>query len=214
MSNVVNIRPPTLEDELATFYEKHGFGDELGSRPKTVGVYTGCMLVPLPNIETRRKYLKYHDLHHLITGYSVGRIGEGEISAWELGAGSMLVSPILGLMNLIALSTGLLLEPRRMWQAYLRGCRSRNLYPRRVRAQVDAGRWLDTPALRADFVESTRMRGAKWLRGAAFAVYAGLALIVHASLAIPAVIARSVTDTIAGGSVFKAVKPVKRTDLY
>lgn len=38
-------------------------------------------------IETRRKYLKYHDLHHLMTRYSVGRIGEGEVSAWELGTG-------------------------------------------------------------------------------------------------------------------------------
>jgi hypothetical protein len=51
------------------------------------------MLVPLPDIETRRRYLKYHDVHLLVTGYNVGRIGEGEVSAWELGTGSALVSP-------------------------------------------------------------------------------------------------------------------------
>ncbi len=87
------------------------------------------MLVPLPNIETRRRFLKYHDLHHLVTGYSVGRIGEGEVSAWELGTGSAFVSPTLGVMNLIALSTGLVLEPKRMWLAFRRGCMNRNLYP-------------------------------------------------------------------------------------
>ena len=62
----------TLDEELAAFYRKCGFGDVAGKRPLTVRVYTGCLLVPMPNIETRRRYLKYHDLHHLITGYSVG----------------------------------------------------------------------------------------------------------------------------------------------
>src|SRR5262245_48298324 len=128
----------TVEAELQSFYERSGFGAVLGARPRTVAVYTGCMLVPLPNIETRRRFLKYHDLHHLITGYSVGRIGEGEVSAWELGSGSAYVSPTLGLMNLIALSTGLVLEPRRMWRAFLRGACSRNLYPIARREQVDA----------------------------------------------------------------------------
>src|SRR6478672_2633894 len=117
-----------LEDELSAFYRRSGFGDVAGHRPRTVAVYTGCMLVPMPNIETRRRFLKYHDLHHLITGYSVGRIGEGEVSAWELGTGSALVSPTLGLMNLIALSTGLVLDRRRMWHAFRRGCTSSNLY--------------------------------------------------------------------------------------
>ena len=52
----------TLQDELAAFYKRSGFGEVVGARPLTVPVYTGCMLVPLPNIETRRRYLKYHDL--------------------------------------------------------------------------------------------------------------------------------------------------------
>src|SRR6266511_3203771 len=133
----------SLQEELSGFYQRSGFGDVIGSRPLTVPVYTGCMLVPLPNIETRRRFLKYHDLHHLVTGYSVGRIGEGEVSAWELGTGSMFASPTLGTMNLIALSTGLFLEPRRMWRAFRRGCHSRNLYSAARRAEVDTGRWPD-----------------------------------------------------------------------
>lgn len=97
----------SLDEAYALFYQKNGFGPIVGDRePLTVGVYTGCLIVPMPNIGVRHKYLKYHDMHHILTGYTVGRIGEGEISAWELGTGSMFRHPILGIMNLIALSTG------------------------------------------------------------------------------------------------------------
>jgi hypothetical protein len=205
---------PTLDAELAAFYRRSGFGEVVGARPCTVKVYTGCLLVPLPNIETRHTYLKYHDLHHLITGYSVGRIGEGEVSAWELGTGSMAVSPVLGLMNLIALSTGLVLQRRRMWKAFVRGCASRNLYRAATRGEVDAGRWADVAALRADFLEAAPPRVPLALRAVEFGAYCVAAMFVHFLIAGPAVIARMVTDLGLGMSVFEVVKPAKRADLF
>jgi hypothetical protein len=204
----------TLQEELRSFYKKSGFGEVVGARSLTVPVYTGCMLVPLPNVETRRRFLKYHDLHHLLTGYSVGRIGEGEVSAWELGTGSAWVSPMLGVMNLIALSTGLVLEPARMWRAFRRGCESRNLYPVGIRADVDRGRWADIDALRQDFLESKPSGAPVAVRAVEFAIYSAIAMVIHAAIAIPAVIARFVTDITLGYSFFQAVKPRKRADLY
>jgi hypothetical protein len=204
----------TLQDELASFYKRSGFGDVVGARSLTVPVYTGCLLVPLPNIETRRRFLKYHDLHHLVTGYSVGRIGEGEVSAWELGTGSAFVSPMLGVMNLIALSTGLALEPRRMWRAFRRGCASRNLYPQPARADIDRGKWIDIDGLRRDILETRPSTGPAPLRAVEFGVYSAIAMLIHAAIAIPAVIVRFVTDITLGYSVFQAVKPKKRADLY
>lgn len=204
----------TLHEELAAFYRKSGFGDVLGTRPLTVPVYTGCMLVPLPNIEARRRYLKYHDLHHLMTGYSVGRIGEGEVSAWELGTGSMFVSPALGTMNLIALSTGLVLEPKRMWRAFCRGCVSRNLYPAAMRADVDAGRWADIAALRQEVLEVRTSGNPSTVRTAEFGIYAAAAMLIHTVIVIPAIFARIITDITLGYTVFEAVKPRKRVDLY
>jgi hypothetical protein len=204
----------TLDDELAAFYHRAGFGEVVGARPCTVKVYTGCLLVPLPNIEARHTYIKYHDLHHLITGYSVGRIGEGEVSAWELGTGSMFVSPTLGTMNLIALSTGLVLQRKRMWKAFKRGCSSRNLYRAATRAEVDAGRWADVAALRTEFLESSPTRVPRPLRGIEFGAYAAVSMLVHFAIAGPAVIARLVTDIGLGMSVFEAVKPAKRADLF
>nr|WKF59610.1 hypothetical protein HUO10_004121 [Paraburkholderia busanensis] len=203
-----------LREELADFYRRSGFGPVVGARPRTVPVFAGCMLVPLPNIEVRRRYLKYHDLHHLITGYSVGRIGEGEVSAWELGTGSAFVSPTLGVMNLIALSTGLVLKPGRMWAAFKSGCTSRNLYRQAVRAEIDRDHWQDVDALRADFLHSRKRRGIAPLRAIEFACYSIAAMFIHALIAIPAVIMRFVTDITLGYSFFQAVKPKKRTDLY
>jgi hypothetical protein len=204
----------SLNNELADFYAKSGFGPSIGSRAKLVPVYTGCLLVPMPNIETRRRFLKYHDLHHLLTGYSVGRIGEGEVSAWELGTGSAFVSPTLGVMNLIALSTGLVLQPMRMWQAFRRGCRSRNLYKTADRTLIDSGHWVDVTALRKDFLAVKRSEGLLAVRRAEFGCYCVAAMLIHACVAVPAVITRLVTDIALGYSFFQAVKPGKRVDLF
>lgn len=206
--------PMTLEEELTAFYERSGFGHVVGRRPRTVPVYTGCMLVPLPNIETRRRYLTYHDLHHLVTGYSVGRIGEGEVSAWELGTGSAFVSPLLGAMNLIALSTGLVLKPKRMWAAFCSGCSSRNLYSLSYRAKVDSGCWPDLYALRQDVLGVENSGPPMVFRVLEFAFYSVGAMVIHALIAIPAVCVRFITDITLGYSFFQAVKPKKRVDLF
>lgn len=204
----------TLKEELAAFYRRCGFSDTADRQACTVPVYTGCLLVPLPNIETRHRYLKYHDLHHIATGYSTGRIGEGEVSAWELGTGSMLHSPLLGTMNLIALSTGLVLEPKRMWRAFRRGCRSRNLYPHAMRTKIDSEHWPDLPALRQELLESRRVPLPSALRAIEFGTYAATAMLIHALIAIPAVCTRVVTDIGLGHSFFQVIKPAKRNDLY
>ncbi len=188
----------TIEEELKAFYQKCGFGDALESRPRTVPVYTGYILVPLPNIETRRRFLEYHDIHHIVTGYSVGRIGEGEISAWELGAGSAFISPTLGIMNLIALSTGLAPKPTRMWRTFKSSWPSFTLYPAFRRAQVDSDRWPSTGQICGHILETRRSPVPEALRAVEFAIYSLLAAAIHACLAIPAVIARCVTDITLG----------------
>ena len=210
----VSLKEAREKREQAAFYRKSGFGESIGARPLTVRVYTGCLLVPMPNIETRRRYLKYHDLHHLLTGYSVGRIGEGEVSAWELGTGSVFASPVLGFMNLIALSTGLVLEPGRMWRAFRRGWVCRNLYSAKTRREIEAGNWPTLEALAQHALNAKRGSVPAFVRGVEFGCYALTALVIHASIAIPAVILRIITDIGLGYSVFQAVKPTKRSDLY
>ena len=203
-----------LESELAKFYERHGFGSTPGARPKFVGVYTGCALVPLPNIETRRRFLKQHDLHHLATGYSVGRIGEGEVSAWELASGSMRVSPILGLMNLIALSTGWFIDRDRMWTAFRRGLRSRNLYSESMRQRLDAGEWRKLDELRKELLDAREIRTERLLDRLRYFAFVTMSVLIHVPLVIPAVIARITADVRSGKGVLASLKPAKRADLF
>jgi len=204
----------TIQQELENFYTRVGFGDVPGKRSLTVPVYTGCLLVPLPNIETRHKYLKYHDMHHLMTDYSVGRIGEGEVSAWELGTGSFLKSPLLGVMNLIALSTGLVLEPRRMWLAFVRGCQSENLYSQKVRQAVDDNEWQNIAEIKSDFLEINEYKKIRGARAFEFLVYSSVSMLIHAAIAIPALVLRIGTDIVLNKGIIQSIKPVKRNDLY
>ena len=206
----------TLNQAIDLFYQKNGFGPIVGDRePLTVGVYTGCLIVPMPNIGVRHKYLKYHDIHHILTGYTVGRIGEGEVSAWELGTGSMFSHPILGIMNLIALSTGFFLAPRRMLQAYKLGLKSSNNYDLKTRV------WLDSQAGEITVQELTQFKLAHkpqiflhWLRWVEFAGYLTAAILIHAIVVIPALILRIVSYLLAGEPFIEIIKPVKRSDLY
>lgn len=204
----------SLEQALHEFYARHGFGATPGKRPKTVPVYTGCMLVPLPNIETRNRYLKYHDLHHLVTGYSVGRIGEGQVSAWELGSGSMRQSPMLGLMNLVALSTGWVLDRDKMWVAYERGLCSKNLYGRDHRRDIDNGRWSSVDALRREVLDVRADRPLNAWRRGVFRGLIGFSLVIHATIAIPAMLVRTVSDLRHGKSLAETFSPVPRSDLF
>ncbi len=64
------------------------------------------------------------------------------------------------------------------------------------------------------FVTALATSTAAPVRAVVFSVYAILAMFIHACLAIPAVIARFFTDVIGSGSIFEALKPSKRTDLY
>jgi hypothetical protein len=79
---------------------------------------------------------------------------------------------------------------------------------------VDRGRWIDVEALRKALLETARSGGPSAIRAAEFAAYCAVAMLIHAAIAIPAVIARFVTDITLGYSFFQAVKPKKRADLY
>lgn len=203
----------SVESDLRDFYDRHGFGPELGARPKTVKVYTGCLLVPMPNIEARRKYLKYHDLHHLVTGFGVGRIGEANVSAWELGTGSFLASPLLGAMNLIALSTGLFLRPRQMARSFAWGSSCSNLYGPKARAAVDSGAWGSVSDIRGGIATAGSGSPPLW-RWGEFGLYCAAALAIHAAVALPAMALRIAADQALGMTLFESLAPKTRSDLH
>jgi len=71
--------------------------------------------------------VRFHDLHHVLTGYDTNTIGEFEISAWEVAAGCKSFAAAWAL-NLSGMFAGVLVAPGRVFRAFKRGRRSRTLY--------------------------------------------------------------------------------------
>ncbi len=109
------------------YFELNGFGTSGGYDDAFVDFALGPLSFRLPNTQARLRAVRYHDLHHVVTGYETTARGEFEISAWELGAGCRDFWAAW-VLNLGGLAAGLLSMPRRTWRAFLRGRHSRSLY--------------------------------------------------------------------------------------
>jgi hypothetical protein len=85
--------------------------------------------IPLgfPNSASRKRAIPLHDLHHVATGYATTWIGEAEIGAWEI-AGGCTDHWAAWVLNAAAMGFGLVVAPRRIYRAFMRGRRSRTLY--------------------------------------------------------------------------------------
>jgi ubiquinone biosynthesis protein Coq4 len=77
----------TLGHARARYWEANGFGDDGGYSKTWEIVKLGPVPIPIRNIEARKEAIRFHDLHHVVTGYDTDFTGEAEISAWELAAG-------------------------------------------------------------------------------------------------------------------------------
>ena len=85
-------------------------------------IYVGKWRVRLPN----PGLLRWHDLHHVVTGYGTGLMGEAEISAYELRAGCR--SPMVFVLCVGAIVFGMFVSPRRIYRAWKRAKGTRTLY--------------------------------------------------------------------------------------
>lgn len=168
----------TTKEALLGFYKFNRLNLNEDFKSHCVRVYIGCLLAPVPNLKARKKYLKFHDLHHILTGYGIGRIGESEISSWELGSGSCR-KPLISVMNLFALSTGFILKPQRVKIAFNRGCRSRNLYylsDSLTEPEIDN---LKIKDLKKDHLEIKEDIKHRWLRQCEFFGYVLISMFIH-----------------------------------
>jgi hypothetical protein len=120
----------SLRDARRVYFDANDFGDDGGYAKRWVKLKLGPLALWLPNSEARVKAVRYHDLHHVATGYDTDWIGEGEIGAWEIGSGcrGFVAAWVL---NLSAMCIGLALAPRRIFDAFVRGRHTRNLYGER-----------------------------------------------------------------------------------
>ena len=117
----------TLGEARARFFEEAGFGADGGYGARWVEVRVGRVPLWFPNTEGRRRAAHFHDVHHILTGYATSLRGETEIAAWEVATG--LRRHWVGwLLDLMGFAFGLVINPRRVYRAFVRGRHSANLY--------------------------------------------------------------------------------------
>jgi hypothetical protein len=118
----------TLRAARLRYWRANGFGDDGGYNKKWDVVKIGPVPMPIRNISARRDAIRYHDLHHVVTGYDTDLAGEAEISAWEVATGcsTKWVAWVLDLQALLLMP----LWPGRLLRAMARGRASRSLYSR------------------------------------------------------------------------------------
>lgn len=115
----------TVGDARERYFAANGFDGSYGER--WVKLKAGPITFGFPNAAGRVPAVKLHDLHHVVTGYDTTWTGESEIGAWELASGCA------GFfwawyLNLSALAIGLMIAPRAVFRAFVRGRRTSNLY--------------------------------------------------------------------------------------
>jgi hypothetical protein len=120
----------TVGEARAEYFARNGFSTA-AYEDKWVHVRLFGIPVVFPNVRSRRRAIRFHDIHHLITGYGTDPRGEAEIGAWEIGA----TFPDRGLqfaaawvLNTFMFTLGLAIAPRRVYRAFVRGRHCTSLY--------------------------------------------------------------------------------------
>lgn len=117
----------TVREGRARYFASGGIPADGGYAAGWVKLNAGPIPFGFPNSDARRRAVKLHDVHHVLTGYGTTWTGEGEISAWEIASGCGRYG-IAWLINLGGLFVGLMIAPGRIRRAFLRGRGARNLY--------------------------------------------------------------------------------------
>lgn len=116
----------SLRDARALYFADNGLGDG-GYDDRWVKLMVGPVPIWFPNSPARSCAVRLHDLHHVLTSYDTSWSGEAEIGAWEIASGCAHYVAAW-VLNLYAVAVGLVIAPRRVWQAFVRGRHTRNLY--------------------------------------------------------------------------------------
>ena len=119
----------SVQEALARHLASSGLPPDAGDSDPFAVVRIFHLPYPIPNTRARKRAVRIHDLNHLVSGYETDRIGELEISAWELASGGCRDYGAAWVLDLAGLLGGLLVAPSRTVRAFWTGRSQQNLYP-------------------------------------------------------------------------------------
>jgi hypothetical protein len=118
----------SLRAARSLFFRDAKLGLDGGYGDRWVRVETKPIPLYFPNWPSHVAAARLHDFHHIAAEYGTDWPGEGEIAAWEIASGCGGYHAAW-LLNLGGFGAGLLVAPRRVFHAFLRGRRAKtNLY--------------------------------------------------------------------------------------
>jgi len=110
------------------FFRDAKLGADGGYGDRWVRIETKPIPFYFPNWPARVAAARLHDLHHIAAEYETDWPGEAEIAAWEIASGCARYHAAW-ILNLGAFSAGLVIAPKRLFRAFLRGRHAKtNLY--------------------------------------------------------------------------------------
>ena len=118
----------SLRDARTLFFERGNLGADGGYSNRWVRVESQPIAFYFPNSRARVAAARLHDLHHIVAEYDTDWPGEAEIAAWEIASGCTHYYAAW-ILNLGAFAVGLIVAPKSLFCAFVRGRRARtNLY--------------------------------------------------------------------------------------
>jgi len=115
-----------VRDARAQYFAANKLSDG-GYLDRWVKFKIGPFRLWLPNTKARVAAVRFHDIHHVLTGYETTWTDEAAIAAWEVASGCGR-HYAAWLLNLAAMAIGLGISFKSVTRAFWRGRYSRNLY--------------------------------------------------------------------------------------
>ena len=107
----------SVREALKAYLHENGFTTEEYDLDIVKVTFWGITF-SVPNPPSRKLAVRFHDLHHIMTGYGTDPAGEGEISAWELRKGIRVFGFYVQCIIFLGTLLGLVHSPRKTWRAW------------------------------------------------------------------------------------------------
>ena len=116
----------TVEKSIQDFYNKNDFGEEGGINESYAWIKFGFFSIPIPNFESRKNNVYFHDISHIVTENDTNWKGESAVSAWEVASGGWKKLIIPWLLTLWAMGLGIIFYRKSTLNAFKKGLTMNN----------------------------------------------------------------------------------------